>query len=59
MGVRIRPGSDVSRAALKEGRITDESDLIRPSFYLAPSVREWIVERLTAEAAANPRWNVF
>ncbi|MDA0734297.1 MAG: cobalamin-dependent protein [Chloroflexi bacterium] len=59
VGVRIRPGSDVARAALKEGMIADESDLIRPTFYLAESVREWIVERLTAEAAANPRWNVL
>jgi hypothetical protein len=39
--------------------ITDESALIRPTFYLAASVRPWIVERLTAEAAANPRWNVL
>jgi radical SAM superfamily enzyme YgiQ (UPF0313 family) len=59
VGVRIRPGSDVAQAALKEGTIDDESDLIRPTFYLAESVREWIVERLIAEAAANPRWNVL
>lgn len=59
VGVRIRPGSDVARAALREGMITDESALIRPTFYLAASVRPWIVERLTAEAAANPRWNVL
>jgi hypothetical protein len=39
--------------------ISEESDLLRPTFYVAPSVREWIVERLTAEAAANPRWNVL
>jgi hypothetical protein len=59
VGVRIRPGSDVAQAALKEGTISDESDLIRPTFYLAESVREWIVERLIAEANANPRWNVL
>lgn len=59
VGVRIRPGSDVAQAALREGMIADESDLLRPTFYLAESVKEWIVERLTAEAAANPRWNVL
>jgi len=58
VGVRIRPGTDVARAARKEGMIAGESDLIRPNFYLAAPVREWIVQRLTAEAAANPRWNV-
>lgn len=59
VGVRIRPGSDVARAALSEGKITDESDLIRPTFYLADSVKDWIVDRLTAEADANPRWNLI
>jgi radical SAM superfamily enzyme YgiQ (UPF0313 family) len=59
VGVRIRPGSDVAQAALRDGMIADESELIRPSFYLAPSVQGWIVDRLTTEAAANPRWNVL
>ncbi len=59
VGVRIRPGSDVADVALQEGVITDQSDLIKPTFYLADSVKDWIVDRLTAEAAANPRWNVL
>ncbi|MCH8744398.1 MAG: cobalamin B12-binding domain-containing protein [Chloroflexi bacterium] len=59
VGVRIRPGSDVARAAINEGMIADESNLIRPTFYLADSVKDWIVDRLTAEAKANPRWNVI
>ena len=59
IGVRIRPGTDVARAALSEGLVNDESDLIRPTFYLADSVKEWIVDRLTSEAEANPRWNVL
>ena len=59
VGVRIRPGSDVARIALDEGVIQDENDLIKPTFYLADSVKDWIADRLTAEAAANPRWNVL
>lgn len=59
VGMRIRPNSTVADAAMKEGLITDESDLIRPSFYIAEPVRDWIVERLQAEAEANPRWNVL
>jgi hypothetical protein len=39
--------------------ITDESDLIKPTFYLGGSVRDWIVERLQAEVDANPRWNLL
>jgi len=59
VGVRIRPNSTVADSALKEGLIKDESDLIRPSFYIAEPVRDWIVDRLQAEAEANPRWNVL
>jgi hypothetical protein len=58
VGVRIHPGSDVAEAARQEGTIAADSDLLRPTFYLAETVRDWIVDRLTAEAAANPRWNV-
>ena len=59
VGVRITPNSPVADSALKEGLITDESDLIRPCFYIAEPVKDWIVDRLQAEAEANPRWNVL
>jgi radical SAM superfamily enzyme YgiQ (UPF0313 family) len=59
VGVRIRPGTDVAQAALQEGLITDEGELIRPTFYLADTVKDWIVERLKTEARSHPRWNVL
>ena len=59
VGTRIRPETPIAHAALKEGLITDESELIRPIFYVAEPVRDWIVDRLKVEAAANPRWNLF
>ena len=59
VGVRIRPGTPVAQVALHEGLISDESDLIRPIFYLENSVREWIVDRLKSEVATNPRWNLL
>ena len=58
IGVSILPGTAVAARALEEGLITDEAALIRPTFYLAAEVRDWIVEYLTAEAAQNPRWNL-
>ena len=58
VGVRIRPDTPVAQVALDQGIITDESDLIRPTFYLEESVKEWIVDRLRTEAQANPRWNL-
>jgi hypothetical protein len=59
VGVSILPGTAVAAKALAEGIIADEAELIRPTFYLAAEVREWIVDYLKAEAVHNPRWNVM
>ncbi len=59
IGVSIMPGSDVAARALEEGLISDESELIKPTFYIAEEVRDWIVEYLEEQAAGNPRWNLW
>ncbi len=59
IGVSILPGTDVAKQALSEGLIEDEADLIKPTFYLSESVRDWIVDDLQAEAVKHPRWNLF
>lgn len=59
VGIRVLPGSPVAQAALDEGLITGEGDLLRPVFYLAGEVKDWIADRLREEAAANPRWNLM
>jgi hypothetical protein len=59
VGIRVLPGSPVVQAALEEGLIAGEGDLLRPVFYLADEVKDWITDRLKEEAAANPRWNLM
>jgi hypothetical protein len=59
IGVSIMPGTAVAARALEEGLIADEAELIRPTFYLAAEVRDWIVDDLKAETAKNPRWNLM
>ena len=59
IGVSLLPGTVAATKALEEGLINDEADLIRPTFYLAPGVRDWIVDYLKSEAASNPRWNLM
>ena len=59
LGVRVRPNTAVARQALEEGLIADEGELVRPVFYVAESVKEWILDHLKAEAAGNPRWNLL
>ena len=59
IGVSILPGTAVAAKALEEGLISDEAELIRPTFYLAAEVRDWLVDYLKAEAAQNSRWNLL
>ncbi len=59
VGVSILPGTAVAARALGEGLITDEAELVKPTFYLAPAVRDWIVDTLLVEKASNRRWNVL
>ena len=59
VGVSVLPGTAVAARALAEGLIADEADLVKPTFYVAPAVRDWIVDTLLAEKAANRRWNVL
>lgn len=59
IGVSILPGTAVAARALEEGIIADEAELIRPTFYLAAEVGDWLVDYLKAEAAENPRWNLL
>jgi radical SAM superfamily enzyme YgiQ (UPF0313 family) len=59
IGMSILPGTAVAARALEERIIADEAELIRPTFYLAAEVRDWIVDYLKAEAAHHPRWNLL
>jgi hypothetical protein len=59
VGVSVLPGTKEAAQAIEEGLIGDESELIRPTFYVAGEVRDWIVDYLKAEAARNPRWNLL
>ncbi|MBI3325155.1 MAG: cobalamin B12-binding domain-containing protein [Nitrospinae bacterium] len=58
VGESILPGTAVAAKALGEGLIADERELIRPTFYLAAGVRDWMLAYLQGEAAKNPRWNL-
>ncbi len=59
VGVSIMPGTPVASLALEEGLISDEAELIEPTFYLAEPVKDWIVDYLKEQAAGQPRWNLM
>ncbi|MCH8186918.1 MAG: cobalamin-dependent protein [Chloroflexi bacterium] len=58
VGIRVLPNTPTARAALEEKLISSESELITPTFYTADGVKTWLAERLRAEAAGQPRWNL-
>jgi len=59
VGMRVYPGTELHERALAEGRITKETDLLRPCYYLAPGLeREVLFEKLREYARLMPGWLV-
>jgi radical SAM superfamily enzyme YgiQ (UPF0313 family) len=56
VGIRLYPGCELTRLAQREGVITPATDLLRPQFYLATGVRDWIWDHLESVLARQPRW---
>ena len=58
VGARVLPNTQMAQVALNEGLIKSESDLLKPTFYVAPDVRGWIADRLREESKNHPRWHL-
>ena len=58
-GNRLQPGTPLTQCALDEGVISPEDDLLMPVFYVAPEVREDLVDQLQAAARPRPNWHVM
>jgi radical SAM superfamily enzyme YgiQ (UPF0313 family) len=58
VGVSVMPGTEVAAIAKKEGLIGDESELVKPTFYIAEGVRDWIVDYLKEQTEQHPRWSL-
>jgi len=58
VGVSVMPGTEVAVIAKQEGLIKDESELVKPTFYIAEEVKDWIVDYLQEQVAQDPRWNL-
>jgi radical SAM superfamily enzyme YgiQ (UPF0313 family) len=55
-GIRIYPHTALARIAVEDGFISPEDDLLRPRFYLAKGLEEWLPETVTSWVAARPNW---
>ena len=54
VGVRIYPETPLAATALAEGMIRADDDLLRPRFYLAPRLTDWLPERIAAYKTSRP-----
>ena len=57
-GIRIYPHTRLAETALAEGIIDEEDDLLHPTFYMAPGLKDWLREIVTEWAENRPHWMV-
>jgi len=46
LGIRIYPETDLAATAAAEGVIAPDDDLLRPTFYMAAELKEWLPARI-------------
>jgi len=56
VGLRIFPETGLARLALEEGIFSPADDLLQPKFYIAPKIKDQVVEYARKKAAAHPNW---
>jgi radical SAM superfamily enzyme YgiQ (UPF0313 family) len=55
-GIRIYPQTELARTALREGVITEDTDLLFPTFYLAKGLEGWLHRTVGDWLADRPHW---
>ena len=55
-GIRIYPHTALARIAVEEGFISAEDDLLKPRFYLAKGLEEWLPKTVKSWMATRPNW---
>lgn len=56
LGLRIFPATGLARLAEEESIISPSHDFLPPTFYIAPKVKDRLVELARKEAAVHPNW---
>ena len=55
-GIRIYPYTHLAKAAIADGVISPEDDLLYPRFYLAGGLEGWIEEKVSDWLQRRPNW---
>jgi radical SAM superfamily enzyme YgiQ (UPF0313 family) len=56
VGIRIYPGTSLARTALQEGVITETTNVLFPTFYLARGLEDWLHSTVKEWIAERPSW---
>jgi radical SAM superfamily enzyme YgiQ (UPF0313 family) len=56
IGIRIYPHTDVAQAALEEGMISSEQDLLLPRFYVVRDLEDWLYDTVTGHISSRANW---
>jgi len=56
VGLRIFPGTGLARQAEAEGLLPPATDFLDPVFYIAPAVRDRVVEIARHQSSLHPNW---
>jgi len=55
-GIRIYPYTKLAQRAVQEGFISPQDDLLKPTFYLVPSLEGWLQETVATYVRYHPQW---
>ncbi len=56
IGIRIYPETTLARNALQEGMISEKTNMLFPTFYLARGLEDWIQSTVQQWVAERPTW---
>jgi radical SAM superfamily enzyme YgiQ (UPF0313 family) len=56
IGIRIYPNTALAKIAVKEGLILPEDNLLFPTFYCVPNIRDWTRDTVLLWMANRPHW---
>lgn len=56
VGLRIYPYTELARIAVHEGVIEANNDLLKPCFYIAGGLEEWLRQTVRSWVAGRPNW---
>jgi len=55
-GIRIYPHTALTEIAVKEGLITADDHLLKPTFYMVPDIQDWLKETVKNWTAKRQNW---